>query len=249
MYEATPDLETRVAFLFMYQNGLAPIDVSELRIEHLPVEPGMPEEFVFFQLWREKTDVPVFTCLSPEIVHDLKLMLRLEGCPKRGFLFHTSSVDEGGEFTRLREDVLSARIKEMAKILGPERYDDFQSKDLRDAFNVALLEADLKDEIKDVLMGHRRKGARAYSPVAPRTIEREYRKVYELIKVNHRGAESQRDKEREEIIDALIGAMLKLSPDFVREFERLGGLEPGTVETLLESRMTVGQLVECIKKI
>lgn len=241
MYRATPDIETRVALLFGYQNGFAPIDISELRVEHLKVRPETPEDFVFFQLWREKTDIPVMTCLGPDLIADLKLMLRLESWPTKGFLFHTKSVDpETGEYTRVREDVLSSRIKEAARILGPEWFKDFKTKDLRDAFNVALLDAMLGDEVKDVLMGHQRRGARSSYPISPNTVVEAYRKVYPRLSVNGVAQRQRGLRNLEERLKVIFAALAAQNPkkEFINILER----EWGYTENAIWNQITGGKV-------
>ena len=46
------------------------------------------------------------------------------------------------------------------KTFGTEKAKDFKTKSLRSFYNSALLRADIKSEIKDLMMGHARLGAR-----------------------------------------------------------------------------------------
>jgi hypothetical protein len=62
---------------------------------------------------------------------------------------------------------------------------------LRSFYNSALLRADLKQEVKDLMMGHQRLGARGHYGYDEQTILEAYSKVFEFVSIN--GMQSRED--------------------------------------------------------
>jgi hypothetical protein len=67
-------------------------------------------------------------------------------------------------------------------------------KSLRDAYNDALLRANLTQEIKDTLFGHKREGAKEKYAISQATIIDAYNKAFQFLAVNH-GAQASKDIE------------------------------------------------------
>ena len=95
---------------------------------------------------RQKTNSVVATCISYEAIYNIQAMLKSRGNPKTGALF----VTKNGE--RLNQRYLNISMKALAKKSLPEkRANKFITKSLRDAHNCALLQANLTQEVKDLL--------------------------------------------------------------------------------------------------
>ena len=83
------------------------------------------------------------------------------------------------------------------KKLATKAYPDkkFQTKSLRSAYNSALLRANIQpQELKDVMMGHKRLGARkdyAYDQI---TIMEAYEKAFKYLTINS-GTQTRKDME------------------------------------------------------
>lgn len=121
-------------------------------------------------------------------------MLRERGNPKTGALF----VSPKGE-------TLSVRfINEAMKRLAEKAFPDspFKTKSLRDSYNAALLQADLKSEIKDLMFGHKRLGARGHYAFNEQTIRTAYKKAFRYLSINH-GVQAKQDLQK--IENSLIG--------------------------------------------
>jgi hypothetical protein len=67
-------------------------------------------------------------------------------------------------------------------------------KSLRDAYNDALLRANLTQEIKDALFGHKREGAKEKYAISQATIIDAYNKAFQFLTVNH-GTQARKDIE------------------------------------------------------
>jgi len=247
--------EDRVLLMFGYQYGFTPKDISMVRVDDIPVGPDTPEgEFIYWETTRSKTGEDVWTALNPEIIHDIKALLRIrnlevEGLKSRGkddpgWLFITSRGN------RLREDHVSDRLKALAtRALDKERAADFAAKDLRDAFNVSLIESKLPPEVKDRLYGHKLEGSRGSYMMSPKSIIEGYQKAFDLLSLNSWKQTRRDDREKEEVFDLAVEFMLKTNPEFIEAFEKLKGLEPGAVARMLdEERMTYQQLMSIPSK-
>ena len=221
MYDVA-DLEDRALLLVLYQLGLSPIDASKLRIEQLPINEETSEtDFIYFELLREKTGVLTRTALNPELIHDLKALLRSRGWPKEGWVFESSKGN------RLEVQYINERMKNLVrKALGEEKAKVFKAKNLRDAFNEALLEANLNGELKDCLFGHVRKGAKEHYSVSRKAIVEAYKKVFPLISINE-FKQAMKDKEMlEKAIEDLSEKLTALETQNRVLREKLNNMEP-----------------------
>jgi integrase len=253
MYQvATP--EERAMLLFGYQLGLLPADISRLTVEQIPVDENTsPDDFIYFEIPREKTNVPIRTALNPELIHDYKTLLRLKGYPKSGYVFeareYSSKKRMVNERTgRIREDNISQTIKDLAfKGLEKEKAERFKFKDLRDAFNQALLEVQISQEFKDSFMGHKRDGARSSYPMSDNAAVETYRRVFPLLSINHIRQRRADTDELKDLVKNLIRIQLSPNPflETVKLVEKLQGLKPNELRSALEQgRMTREQLME-----
>jgi septal ring factor EnvC (AmiA/AmiB activator) len=78
-----------------------------------------------------------------------------------------------------------------------------KTKSLRSAYNSALLRANIQpQELKDILMGHKRLGARSHYAYDKITILEAYEKAFKYLSINH-GTQARKDLER--IENSLIG--------------------------------------------
>jgi len=186
----------RPLFLCLYQSGFSETDVSSLSVEDLP-EIENCEGHYPIRMYREKTNILQRTCISEEAVHDIKEMLnerRHSGQPKPDSNGRTPLfISQKGE--RLTVRFINDAIKSMVeKTYGKDKADEFKTKSLRDAYNDALLRANLTQEIKDTLFGHKREGAREKYAISQATIIDAYNKAFQFLTVNH-GTQARKDIE------------------------------------------------------
>jgi len=243
------DPEDRVLLMFGYQYGFSPKDISMVRVDDLPVE--SEEDFVYWETTRSKTGEEVWTALNPEIIHDIKALLKIRsfkvesrGGDDPGWLFITNRGN------RLREDHVSERLKALAaKALDAERAADFAAKDLRDAFNVSLLEAKLAPEVKDRLYGHKLEGSRGSYMMSPKSILEGYKQVFKLVSLDS-WKQTRRDyKERDDFLEFIAEFMMEKYPELVELLAMRKGLEPEYAMKMLdEGRMTIRQMISLPSK-
>ncbi|MCW3995733.1 MAG: site-specific integrase [Candidatus Bathyarchaeota archaeon] len=190
------DARDRALFLCLYQSGFSETDVSSLNVEDLPnIE--QCEGHYPISMYREKTDVLQRTCLSEECVHDIKELLKER--QHSGTLKPDSNgktplfISQKGQrlTTRFINDTIKAMVE---KTYGKDRAEEFKTKSLRDAYNDALLRANLTQEIKDTLFGHKRSGAREKYAISQSTIIDAYNKAFQFLTVNH-GTQARKDIE------------------------------------------------------
>lgn len=201
---AHANLRDRCLLLILAQSGFSEVDVSEFHIEDMKGFYESPVSLHYFiEKSREKTGETQATCLSFEAVHDLKDMLAERGNPKSGYLFtsQTKGKDiEGIDVRRIHEAMSSLAVK----ALGKERGEQFKTKQLRSFYNSALLRADIKNEVKDLLMGHQRLGARGHYGYDSETIIEAYTKAFEFLSIN--GMQSREDLAKlKSDLNSLIG--------------------------------------------
>jgi hypothetical protein len=135
-------------------------------------------------------------------VHDLRDLLQEKGNPKEGYLFTSTTNKSKNEPIETR--VIHEAMSNLAKrALGENT--EFKTKMLRSFYNSALLRADIKQEVKDLLMGHQRLGSRGHYGYDSETIKEAYSKAFEFLSIN--GMQSKEDIVKlKENMNALIGS-------------------------------------------
>lgn len=142
------DTRDRPLLLCLYQSGFSETDVSALNVEDLPKIRECEGHYPI-TLHRDKTDVLQRTCLSEECVHDIKELLNER--QHNGTLSPDKTgrtplfISQKGE--RLTVRFINDAIKAMVeKTYGKEEAEKFKTKSLRDAYNDALLRANLTQD-------------------------------------------------------------------------------------------------------
>ena len=183
-------LRDRALLLVLAQSGFSEADVSFLKIEQLRGLYELPEtEHYFIEKPREKTGEMQATCFSYEAMHDIREMLQERGNPSEGFLFvpttYVAKKKREGD-AQLEVRSINAAMKGLAeKAFGAEKAKEFKTKMLRSFYNSALLRANIQpQEIKDVMMGHQRRGARSHYDYDEFTIRENYKHAFEHLSIN-----------------------------------------------------------------
>ncbi|XES78480.1 MAG: tyrosine-type recombinase/integrase [Candidatus Bathyarchaeia archaeon] len=190
------EIRDRALLLVLYQSGFSETDVSSLSLEDLPNIQECEGHYPI-TMYREKTNVLQRTCISEEAVHDIREMLKER---ENNGQLKKDATERTPLFISQKEKRLSVRfindaIKGMVeKTYGKEQADKFKTKSLRDAYNDALLRANLTQEIKDTLFGHKREGAREKYAISQTTVIDAYNKAFQFMSVNH-GTQARKDIE------------------------------------------------------
>jgi site-specific recombinase XerD len=192
------NLRDRSLLLTLYQSGFSEIDVSELKVENIEGIYELPEnEHYFIEKPREKSGIIQATCLSYEALHDIRAMLTERGKPSEGFIFTSQTFGKG---KKIETRTINEAMKSLAeKAFGKEKAREFKTKALRSAYNSALLRADIKSEVKDLMMGHVRQSARKHYDYDSETIKEAYSKAFDFLTVNGIQARQDATKLKEEI--------------------------------------------------
>lgn len=224
-------LRDRALLLVLAQSGFSEADVSCLKIEPLKGLYEHPEtEHYVIEKPREKTGEMQATCFSYEAMHDIRAMLQERGNPKEGYLFvPTTFVAEKkreGD-AQLETRSINDAMKGLAeKAFSPEKAKEFQTKKLRSFYNSALLRANVQpQEIKDLMMGHGRKGARGHYDYDEATIKENYAKAFEHLSIN--GLQTRTDviKLKEDLSKAKVEFADMVSDQKAKFEEQLGLLK------------------------
>jgi hypothetical protein len=191
---AHANLRSKCILLILAQSGFSEIDISELKIESIKglYEMAVNEHYVI-EKPRDKTNHVQATCLSYEFLHDLRELLAERGNPKEGYIFTSQTKNKGIENIDVRR--INEAMKDLAeKTFGAEseKAKQFQTRMLRSFYNSALLRAKIQpQEIKDLMMGHEREGARANYSYDDETIREAYISAFEFLSIN--GIQSRQD--------------------------------------------------------
>jgi integrase len=180
---AHANLRDRALLLVLAQSGFSQIDVRNLRIENLKgLDENTETEHYFIEKPREKTGEIQATCFSYEAVSDIKAMLQERGNPEAGFLFASTTKGKGD---KLEVRTINEAMKGLAeRTFGKEKAKDFKTRALRSFYNSALLRADIKSEVKDLMMGHARQSARKHYDYDETTIREAYQRAFEHLSIN-----------------------------------------------------------------
>jgi len=133
----------RLIVALMYQNGLAPVDISLLNVGDLPVE-----EWAYYEKSRSKTGEIFRSVVTPDIAYELKTYLKIRGNPSKGEPLFV------GRQGPLDNQAISAILSELIEKSGLGGNNGFKPTSLRDALEDALVEANVNHKIKEALMGH-----------------------------------------------------------------------------------------------
>jgi hypothetical protein len=127
-------------------------------------------------------------------------MLQERGNPQSGFLF-VSQTKGKGEQLEVRS--INEAMKALAqKSFDKEKAQEFKTKTLRSFYNSALLHAGISpQELKDLMFGHGRKGARGHYDYDEQTIKEAYQRVFEHLSIN--GLQVRADLKK--VMDTLKG--------------------------------------------
>ena len=143
LYTIADTSRDRLIVALMYQNGPAPIDVSLLIVGDLPTE-----EWSYYEKSRSKTGEIWRGVVTPDIAYELKNYLKIRGNPsKQEPLFV-------GRQGVLDNQAISGIVSELIEKSGLNGNGSFKPTSLRDAFEDALVEANVHPKIKEALMGH-----------------------------------------------------------------------------------------------
>ena len=125
---------------------------------------------------------------------------------------------------------INESMKNLAvRTFGEEKAKEFQTKQLRSFYNSALLRAKIQpQEIKDLMMGHARLGARGHYDYDSETIKEAYLMAFEYLSIN--GIQSRADLTKiKENLNALIGSQQveieTRKAERKTDLERIGKLE------------------------
>jgi integrase len=188
------NLRDKCILLILAQSGFSEVDISELKIENIKglYEMAVNEHYVI-EKPRDKTNHVQATCLSYEFLHDLRELLAERGTPKEGYIF--TSRTKGKDVTNIDVRRINDAMKTLAENTfgkDSEKTKQFETRMLRSFYNSALLRAKIQpQEIKDLMMGHEREGARANYSYDDETIREAYTSAFEFLSIN--GLQSRED--------------------------------------------------------
>jgi hypothetical protein len=194
------NLRDRALLLVLAQSGFSEVDVSSFKIENLKGLYTSPEtEHFVVEKPREKTGEMQATCFSYEAMHDIGAMLQERGNPSEGYLFVSTTK---GKDDKLEVRSINTAMKNLAeKAFGAEKAKEFKTKSFRSFYNSALLRAGIQpQELKDLMMGHQRRGARKKYDYDEITIKEAYQRAFEHLSINGMQTRSDIAKLKEDFI-------------------------------------------------
>ncbi len=175
------DNQQSLAILFGYHCGLTPTDTVSLTWDRLNIDfEHEKREFIHVDSVRDKTGVDHVIILNPDLLHFLKAHWLSKNKPSSGWIF------EGYNESAMNRRNLNYFFKDLAvKALGEHRGGELTFKDLRDSFNEAILDSEVNEEIKDILMGHVRPSAKGNYSFSTASVVRIYREqIFPKLAIN-----------------------------------------------------------------
>jgi integrase len=143
LYTAADNSRNRLIIALMYQNGPDPVDIASLTCSDIPLEP-----FKYFEKSRSKTGEIWRAVTTPDITYELVSYLKIRGTYEPSDPLFVGR--EGPCDNRSISEILTVLI-EKADLDGKP---GFKPTALRDAFEDALVDANVNPKIKASLMGH-----------------------------------------------------------------------------------------------
>lgn len=217
LYRMAKTSRDRAVLLTLYQSGLSPIDVASLRIEQLNLydDKGnwrLPiSEDLYLYWFREKSDVPVQTCISRECLEEIRIYLQNRGFPKEGELFlsvHNEPLD-----TRGINDIITEIVKRAFN--GKAKL--WKTHHLRDSFMNALEKAKIPTEMKDVFVGHTTGTAKDSYGKSEDTIKALYLEAFKFLTINGYGSQSRKVEELEVKFTEQLRVMTEIITEVKKE--------------------------------
>jgi site-specific recombinase XerD len=203
LYRLCDNARDRAILLTLYQGGFSEVDVASMQIQDFPFydENGNWAIASNFDLYhkrrREKTNQWQQTCLSREVLEEIRIMLQGRGFPQNGYLFVSFRGEQLGVrgINDMLKGVVSKGFNGKAKL--------WKTKHLRDAFMNGLLQAKLTQEVKDAMVGHKRQGARNDYAITELTIKTAYTEAFRYLTINGYGQQSRKIAELSDQIQHL----------------------------------------------
>ncbi|MCJ7631702.1 tyrosine-type recombinase/integrase [Candidatus Bathyarchaeota archaeon] len=232
LYTMADTSRDKLLVALAYQNGLAPVDISLLNVGDLPLE-----EWAYYEKSRSKTGEIFRAIITPDLAYELKNYLKIRGNPSKGeplFL---------GRFGALDNQAISGVISELIEKSGLDGNNGFKPTSLRDAFEDALVEANVNHKIKEALMGHVSNIEHEYGGMNRLivNITEAMKKAYPLLTLNGLTRMSTQQGVSKEEFEAL-----KAESELLKE--TLVGALTSMVDANLIPRDTVGALMERIAR-
>jgi integrase len=140
LYTIADSSRDKLIVALMYQNGLSPVDVSLL--DDLPTE-----EWTYYEKSRSKTGEIWRGVVTPDIAYELKAYLEVRGSSEAPSLFI-------GRQGSLDNQAISQIVSDLIGKAGLDGNSGFKPTSLRDAFEDAMVEANVNHKVKEALMGH-----------------------------------------------------------------------------------------------
>lgn len=195
LYRLCESARDRAVLLTLYQSGFSEVDAGSMQIEDFPFYDDSGNwtvsstEDLYHKRRREKTNQWQQTCISREALEEIRIMLQSRGFPKSGYLFVSFRGEQLG--VRGINDMLKAVVQKGFN--GKAK--DWKTKHLRDAFMNGVLQAKTPQEVKDVMVGHMRQGARNDYAITELTIRTSYSEAFKYLTINGYGTQSRKLEE------------------------------------------------------
>jgi integrase len=245
------NLTEKCLLLILAQSGFSEIDIAGLKIQEIKGLYEMPiNEHYVIEKPREKSNHVQATCLSYEFLHDLRQLLEEKGKPTDGYIFTSRTVNKG------LKPIDTRRINEIIKGLyektfGIEKANEYQTRTLRSFYNSALLRAKIQpQEVKDLLMGHDREGARANYSYDDETIKQAYIQAFEFLSIN--GLQSREDLQKIKAdMQALIGNQqieIEQQKESMQELKAANSQQSAELEVMQSQQEDLEKTIEEQKK-
>jgi site-specific recombinase XerD len=232
LYKGCKSARDRSILLTLYQSGFSEVDVSNMRIEDFNFYDKKgnwqlePYKDVYHAKHRAKTNIIQKTCISREAIEDIRVMLQSRQFPQKGFLFVSQ---KGEQFT---PRFINNMLKGIVETHLSYKQAEWKTKHLRDSFMSALRRAKIPTELKSVMVGHKRSGAKDSYKVTEIEILEAYDSAFKYLSVNGVGSSRRKIEQLEIDFKQKYGELAELIANLTTENKRLTQIIEGHGITL-----------------
>jgi site-specific recombinase XerD len=243
LYTIADSSRDRLIVALMYQNGLAPVDVSCLNVGDLP-----SEEWGYYEKSRSKTGEIFRSVVTPDIAYELRTYLKIRGNLSKGEPLFV------GRQGPLDNQAISGILSDLIEKSGLDGNNGFKPTSLRDALEDALVEANVNHKIKEALMGHVSNIEHEYGGQNKLVINivEAMKKTYPLLTLNgltRVSTEHQVSKEEFASLEKRLTQLEEREEERRRDLERAIGIPATPWEDWPpEEKRLALQLLEAIRK-
>jgi hypothetical protein len=252
LYRIADSARDRAIICHLFQNGLAPIDVSKLTVADLDTciikTKGYEERPIELEVWsyftsnRSKTGELYYAIITPEIAHNLNDLFLTNG--------NYRDVDKKQHiFKGTQGDLDSKGVSMIVYLLiRNNKLTHYKVKSLRDAYEQALVDAKVYQKYKEALMGHTSNIDHTYGDT-DKEIVNAYKSAYPYLKLNDVMQKQLKEKEESQRVKELLTEIATLKETIRILSNQTTNFMTNTQTNIANMNTTINKLYQEIERV